>query len=106
MYMNEFNSNKNNFGFEIGSGLSGNSDYMKALDERKRRALMEEQYNFLQIQKSEILAQQKYRELHQKEILAQQKYREEQRKGANLEKWLLIVNTFIAIAALLVSIFK
>ena len=92
MYMNEFNSNKNNFGFEIGSGLSGNSDYMKALDERKRRALMEVQYNFLQIQKSEILAQ--------------QKYREEQRKGANLEKWLLIINTFIAIAALLVSLLK
>lgn len=54
----------------------------------------------------EILAQQKYRELHQKEILAQQEYREEQRKESNLEKWLLIVNTFIAIAALLVSIFK
>ena len=52
--------------FEIGSGFSGNSDYMKALDEKKRRALMEEQYNFLQIQKSEILTQQKYRELHQK----------------------------------------
>lgn len=90
--MNEFDSYKNDFGFEIGSGFSGNSDYMKALDEKKRRALMEEQYNFLQIQKSEILTQ--------------QKYREEQRKGANLEKWLLIVNTFIAIAALLVSIFK
>ena len=84
--MNEFDSYKNDFGFEIGSGFSGNSDYMKALDEKKRRALMEEQYNFLQIQKSEILTQQKYRELHQKEILAQQKYREEQRKGANLEK--------------------
>jgi hypothetical protein len=96
----------NDFGFEIGSGFSGNSDYMKTQDEKKRRTLMEEQYNFLQIQKSEILAQQKYRELHQKEILAQQKYREEQRKGANLEKWLLIVNTVIAIAALLVSIFK
>jgi hypothetical protein len=104
--MNEFDSYKNDFGFEIGSGFSGNSDYMKDLDEKKRRTLMEEQYNFLQIQKSEILAQQKYRELHQKEILAQQEYREEQRKGSNLEKWLLIVNTFIAIAALLVSIFK
>lgn len=90
--MNEFDSYKNDFGFEIGSGFSGNSDYMKVLDEKKRRALMEEQYNFLQIQKSEILAQ--------------QKYREEQRKGANLEKWLLIVNTAIAIAALLVSLFK
>lgn len=52
---------------------------------------MEEQYNFLQIQKSEILAQ--------------QKYREEQRKGANFDKWLLIFNTIIAIASLLVSIF-
>lgn len=67
---------------------------------------MEEQYNLVQAQKAEILAQQKYRELHQKEILAQQKYREEQRKGANLEKWLLIVNTAIAIAALLVSLLK
>lgn len=104
--MNEFDSYKNDFGFEIGSGFSGNSDYMKDLDEKKRRTLMEEQYNFLQIQKSEILAQQKYRELHQKEILAQQEYREEQRKESNLEKWLLIVNTFIAIAALLVFIFK
>ena len=53
---------------------------------------MEEQYNFLQKQKAEIIAQ--------------QKYREEQRKGANFEKWLLIFNTIIAIAALLVSIFK
>ena len=44
--MNEFDSYKNDFGFEIGSGFSGNSDYMKALDEKKRRALMEEQYNF------------------------------------------------------------
>ncbi|WP_270711591.1 hypothetical protein [Phocaeicola coprophilus] len=58
--MNEFDSYKNDFGFEIGSGFSGNSDYMKALDEKKRRALMEEQYNFLQIQKLEILAQQKF----------------------------------------------
>ena len=74
IYMNEFDSYKNDFGFEIGSGFSGNSDYMKDLDE--------------------------------KEILAQQEYREEQRKESNLEKWLLIVNTFIAIAALLVSIFK
>lgn len=89
--MNEFDSYKNDFGFEIGSGFSGNSDYMKAQDEKKRRALMEEQYNFLQIQKSEILAQ--------------QKYREEQRKGANFDKWLLIFNTIIAIASLLVSIF-
>ena len=48
--MNEFDSYKNDFGFEIGSGFSGNSDYMKALDEKKRRALMEEQYNFLQCQ--------------------------------------------------------
>lgn len=55
--MNEFDSYKNDFGFEIGSGFSGNSDYMKDLDEKKRRTLMEEQYNFLQIQKSEILAQ-------------------------------------------------
>lgn len=33
--MNEFDSYKNDFGFEIGSGFSGNSDYMKALDEKK-----------------------------------------------------------------------
>lgn len=102
--MNEFDSYKNDF--EIASGFSGNSDYMRFMDDKKRRTLMEEEYNFLQIQKSEILAQQKYRELHQKEILAQQKYREEQSKGAKFEKRLLIVNTVIAIAALLVSIFK
>lgn len=102
--MNEFDPYKNDF--EIAPGFSGNSDYMKIMDDKKRRTLMEEEYKFLQIQKSEVLAQQKYREFHQKEILAQQKYREEQSKGAKFEKRLLIVNTFIAIAALLVSIIK
>lgn len=53
---------------------------------------MEEQYRMLQKQKEEMIAQ--------------QKYREEQRKGANFEKWLLIFNTAIAIAALLVSLLK
>lgn len=47
---------------------------------------MEKQYNFLQIQKSEILVQQKHREFHQKGILTQQKYRDEQSGGANFGK--------------------
>lgn len=101
--MNKFDSyNKYNYD----PGFSEPVEFLRIKDEKNRRVLMEEQYNLLQIQKAEILAQQKHRELHQKEILAQQKYREEQRKGANLEKWLLIVNTAIAIAALLVSLFK
>lgn len=86
--MNEFDSYTN--GFEIGSRLSG--DYIRILDEKKRRIFMEEQYKFLQVQKAEILAQ--------------QKYREKQSKSANFEKRLLIFNTAIAIAALLVSLFK
>lgn len=84
---NFYHYNKNNHG-----GLEYYSPYMKMRDKENQRVLMEEQYNFLQKQKAEILAQ--------------QKYREEQRKGANLEKRLLIFNTLIAIAALLVSIFK
>lgn len=53
---------------------------------------MEEQYKSMQTQKVEILAQ--------------QKYRREQSQDAKIEKWLLIFNTIIAIAALLVSLFK
>lgn len=75
-------------------------------DEKNKRSLMEEQYNLLQIQKAEILAQQKYRELHRNEILAQQKYRKEQSQGTRFEKWFLIFNTIIAIAALFVSLLK
>nr|DAZ12301.1 MAG TPA: hypothetical protein [Caudoviricetes sp.] len=78
---------KNNYG-----GLECYGPYMEMRDKENQRALIEEQYNFLQKQKAEILAQ--------------QKYREEQRKGANFEKRLLIFNTLIAIASLLVSIFK
>lgn len=33
--MNEFDSYKNDLGFEIGSGFSGNSDYIKKQDEKK-----------------------------------------------------------------------
>lgn len=71
------------------SQLPGSSESFEA---KNRKILMEEQYRMLQKQKEEMIAQ--------------QKYREEQRKGANFEKWLLIFNTAIAIAALLVSIFK
>lgn len=58
---------KNNYG-----GLECYGPYMEMRDKENQRALIEEQYNFLQKQKAEILAQ--------------QKYREEQRKGANFEK--------------------
>ena len=105
---------------EIGFGLSSNSDFMRIQDEKNKRILMEEQYNLFQMQKKEILAQQKhreeqhnemlaqqeYRKFHCEEILAQQKHREEQHKDARLEKRLLIINTFIALAALFVSLFK
>ncbi len=104
--MEEFESYKKDIGFEIGSGFLGNPDYMRKQDEKNKRILMEEQYNLVQTQKAEILAQQKYREFHRNEILAQQKYRKEQSQGAKLEKRLLILNTLIAIAALLVSLFK
>lgn len=104
--MNKLDSYKDDFVLGLGSGFSGNSDYKKLQDDKNKRILMEEQYSILQMQKKEILAQQKYREFHCNEILAQQKYREEQRKGANFEKWLLIFNTAIAVVALLVSLFK
>ena len=102
--MERFESYKKDLGFELGSGFSGNSEYMRIQDEKNKRILMEEQYTLVQAQKAEILAQQKYREFHQKEILAQQKYRKEQRKGANFEKRLLIFNTIITTFALLISI--
>lgn len=86
--MQNFNYyNKDNYG-----GFEHYGPFLELQDKENQRILMEEQYNFLQKQKAEIIAQ--------------QKYREEQRKGANFEKWLLIFNTIIAIAALLVSIFK
>lgn len=84
---NFYHYNKDNHG-----GLEYYGPYMEMRDKENQRVLMEEQYNFLQKQKAEILAQ--------------QKYRDEQRKGANLEKRLLILNTLISIIALLVSIFK
>lgn len=90
--MQKFDSYKKDFGFEIGSGFSGQSDFMRKIDEKNDRVLMEGQYKFLQIQKEEIVSQ--------------RKYREEQRKGANFEKRLLIINTIIAVAALLVALFK
>lgn len=65
---------------------------MRMQDEKNKRILMEEQYNLFQMQK--------------KEILAQQKHREEQHKDARLEKRLLIINTLIALAALFISLFK
>ena len=102
--MEGFESYKRDMGFEIGSGFSGNSDYMRIQDEKNKRILMEEQYNLAQAQKAEILAQQKYREFHRNEILAQQKYRKEQSQGSKFEKRLLIVNTVIATIALIVSI--
>lgn len=102
--MSGFESYKKDMGFEIGSGFSGNSEYMRKQDEENKRILMEEQYNLLQIQKAEILAQQNYREFHCNEIIAQQKYREEQHKGAIFEKRLLIFNTIITTFALLISI--
>lgn len=101
--MNEFDSYKK---YNFNLGFSEPADFLRMKDERNKRILMEEQYNLLQIQKAEILAQQKYRNLNRNEILAQQKYRKEQSQSAKFEKWLLIFNTLIAIAALLVSIFK
>lgn len=88
--MERFESYKKDLGFEIGSGFSGNSEYMRIQDEKNKRILMEEQYTLVQAQKAEILAQ--------------QKYRKEQRKGANFEKRLLIFNTIITTFALLISI--
>lgn len=90
--MQKFDSYNKDFGFEIGSGFSGQSDFMRKIDEKNNRVLMEDQYKFIQTQKEEIIAQ--------------QKYREEQRKGANFEKRLLIINTIIAAAALFVALFK
>lgn len=101
--MNEFDSYKK---YNFDPSFSEPADFLRIKDEKNKRILMEEQYNLLQIQKAEILAQQKYRELHRNEILAQQKYRKEQSRGARFEKWLLIFNTIIAIVALLTSIFK
>lgn len=90
--MQKFDSYNKDFGFEIGSGFSGQSDFMKKIDEKNNRVFMEDQHKFLQIQKEEIIAQ--------------RKYREEQRKGANFEKRLLIINTIFAASALLVALFK
>lgn len=90
--MQKFDSYNKDFGFEIGSGFSGQSDFMRKKDEKNNRVLMEDQYKFLQIQKEEIITQ--------------RGYREEQRKGANFEKRLLIINTIIAVAALFVALFK
>ena len=59
--MNGFNSYNSDLGFDIGSGLSGQSTYIKKKDEQNNRILMEEQYKLLQMQKAEILAQQKFR---------------------------------------------
>lgn len=59
--MNGFNSYKSDLGFDIGSGLSGQSTYIKKKDEQNSHILMEEQYKSMQTQKVEILAQQKYR---------------------------------------------
>lgn len=37
-----FESYKKDMGFEIGSGFSGNSEYMRKQDEKNKRILMEE----------------------------------------------------------------
>ena len=67
--MNEFESYKK---YNFDPGFSEPADFLRMKDEKNKRILMEEQYNLLQIQKAEILAQQKYRDLHRNEILAQQ----------------------------------
>lgn len=105
MYTDKFNSYNKNM-VDVGSGFSGNTDYMRLQDEKNKRVLMEEQYNLVQAQKAEIVAQQKYREFHLNEILTQQKYRKEQSRGARFERWLLVFNTIIAIVGLVVSLFK
>lgn len=69
-------------------GFEHYGPFLELQDKENQRILMD----FLQKQKAEIMAQ--------------QKYREEQRKGAHFEKRLLILNTLIAIAALLISLFK
>lgn len=81
-----------NFNFYDSSSYSQLPGSSESFEAKNRKILMEEQYRMLQKQKEEMIAQ--------------QKYREEQRKGANFEKWLLIFNTAIAIAALLVSLLK
>lgn len=87
--MNEFDSYKK---YTFDPSFSEPVDFLRMKDEKNKRILMEEQCNLLQIQKTEILAQQKHRELHRNEILAQQKYRKEQNQGAKFEKRLLILN--------------
>lgn len=99
--MEEFHHYTNNMG-----GLENFGPFIDEIDKRNKRILMEEEYDLLQKQKSDMIAQQKFRELSKQEIFAQQKYRKEQSQGAKFEKWLLIFNTIVAIAALLVSIFK
>ncbi len=88
--MDGFEFCKRDIDSEIGSGFSGNSEYMKIKDEENKRILMEEQFNLVQTQKTEIFAQ--------------QKYRREQIKDAKLSKRLLIFNTIITTFALIVSI--
>lgn len=102
--MDKFYSYKKNSDFD--NGFYGNAEYMRMQDEKNKRILMEEQYNLVHAQKEEMLAQQRYREFHCNEIIAQQKYRKEQSQGAKFEKRLLILNTIIAVTALLVSLFK
>ena len=102
--MKEFESYYEDLGFEIGSGFAGNSDWNRMKDERNKRVFMEKQNKILDMQQKEIQEQQAYRELHRNEILAQQQYRKEQIKDAILSKRLLVFNTIITTAALIVAI--
>lgn len=52
--MNEFDSYKK---YNFNPGFSEPADFLRIKDEKNKRILMEEQYNLLQIQKAEILAQ-------------------------------------------------
>lgn len=83
--MEEFHHYTNNMG-----GLENFGPFISEIDKRNNRILMEEQYNFVQFQKSEILAQ--------------QKYREEQIAEAKLSKRFLIFNTIITTLTLIISI--
>lgn len=90
--MNGFNSYKSDLGFDIGSGLSGQSTYIKKKDEQNNRILMEEQYKLLQMQKAEILAQ--------------QKFRKEYNKSSKIMLYISVATLFITFLSLITSFFK
>lgn len=53
--MDGFEFCKRDIDSEIGSGFSGNSEYMKIKDEENKRILMEEQFNLVQTQRLKYL---------------------------------------------------